>query len=54
MEDIKIHAKWELVHPLQKDDCGAYMCSNCKNGDWDLKGDEKECPFCHAIMELLH
>ena len=28
-----------------------YLCSNCKQGDWDLDGTEKECPYCHAIMD---
>lgn len=41
---------WIKVHPLQADDPGAYMCSCCKVGDWNLKGTEKFCPNCGAEM----
>ena len=41
---------WIKVHPLQADDPGAYMCSCCKVGDWNLKGTEKFCPNCAAEM----
>jgi len=43
--------RWVKVHPLQADDVGAYMCSYCKVGDWNLKGTEKFCPNCGAKME---
>ena len=41
---------WIKVHPVQADDEGAYMCSCCKVGDWDLKGTENFCPNCGARM----
>lgn len=42
---------WIKVHPLQADDEGAYMCSCCEVGDWNLKGTENFCPNCGAKME---
>ena len=42
--------KWILVHPLQEDDDGAYICSNCEHGDWDCDTNYKYCPFCGADM----
>lgn len=44
--------RWIFVHPLQADDVGAYMCSCCEAGDWNLKGTEKFCPNCGAKMEV--
>lgn len=41
---------WIKVHPLQADDPGAYMCSCCEVGDWNLKGTENYCPNCGAKM----
>lgn len=41
---------WIKIHPLQADDPGAYMCSCCEVGDWNLKGTEKFCPNCGAEM----
>lgn len=41
---------WIHWHPLQEDDDGAYMCSNCKHGDWDCDTSYKHCPFCGAKM----
>ncbi len=43
--------KWIFVHPLQADDGGAYICSCCEVGDWNLKGTEKFCPNCGAKMQ---
>lgn len=43
-------AKWIKIHPLQEDDGGAYMCSKCGKGIWDIDGSETECPFCGAYM----
>ena len=43
-------AKWIKINPLQEDDGGAYMCSKCKTGSWDIDGTETECPFCGADM----
>lgn len=40
------HGKWLYVHPLQEDDGGAYMCSVCRTGDWNIRGDENFCPNC--------
>ncbi len=42
---------WIKVHPLQADDEGAYMCSCCKVGDWNLKGTENFCPNCGVEMK---
>ena len=41
---------WIPIHPLQEDDDGAYMCSNCEHGDWDCDTSYKYCPFCGAKM----
>lgn len=43
-------AKWIRVHPLQENDGGAYMCSACRTGDWDIQGTEEKCPYCGADM----
>lgn len=42
---------WIPVHPLQADDEGAYLCSNCNTGDWDIKPTDKYCKFCGAKMQ---
>ena len=42
--------EWILVHPLQPDDNGAYMCSECKTGDYYITENTKFCPFCGADM----
>ena len=42
--------KWIFIHPLQADDEGAYICSNCHHGDWDIKPTDKYCKFCMADM----
>lgn len=42
---------WVFVHPLQKNDNGAYICSECKVGNWVI--DPKSyffCPNCGADM----
>lgn len=49
-EPDRPHGEWIFVHPLQEDDCGAYMCSVCKTGDFNLRGDENFCPNCDADM----
>lgn len=43
---------WIFIHPLQENDSGAYICSECKTGDWDINlVEDKECKFCGARME---
>ena len=42
---------WIFIHPLQDNDSGAYMCSVCNTGDWDIKPTDKYCKFCGAKME---
>ena len=45
--------KWVLVHPLQEDDGGAYECSCCKSGSWEIDpATWKVCPWCTALMEV--
>ena len=41
---------WILVHPLQEDDGGSYMCDCCKWGHPKLDGTEKFCPNCGTKM----
>lgn len=42
--------KWIKVYPLGMD-YEAYMCSECKTGDWDVTiGEYKFCPYCGAEM----
>ena len=46
--------KWVLTHPLQEDDEGAYVCSCCKSGSWEvLPTTWKACPWCGATMEVV-
>jgi len=48
--------KWKFVHPLQEDDEGAYECSCCKSGDFDISyhvKDYKFCPYCGAKMKEI-
>lgn len=43
---------WVFTHPIQDDDCGAYMCSCCGVGSWDVNPTTwKACPWCTALME---
>lgn len=42
--------KWVLVHPLQENDEGAYMCSVCHTGDWRISPEFEFCPYCGAEM----
>lgn len=51
-EDLSVHkGKWIFIHPLQEDDQGAYMCSNCKSGSFDVNPKTwKACPWCMADM----
>lgn len=44
--------KWIFIHPLQADDEGAYICSNCHRGDWDIKPTDKNCKFCGMAMDI--
>ena len=48
----KVKGKWLFVHPLQNDDPGAYICSICQYGNWDIKPTDKECPHCGAEMDV--
>lgn len=43
--------KWIFVHPLQEDDGGDYMCSECKCGHPYISPNWKYCPNCGAKME---
>jgi len=43
--------RWILVHPLQENDEGAYMCSVCRTGDWCISPEFKFCPYCGAAMD---
>lgn len=43
--------RWEFVHPLQEDDGGAYMCSECRAGYLENPGDWNYCPNCGAKMQ---
>lgn len=43
---------WIFVHPLQADDIGGYMCSECECGDFDIKSSYKFCPYCGAKMKV--
>ncbi len=43
-------AKWIRVNPLQEDDGGAFMCSSCRTGNYDIDGTETRCPYCGEIM----
>ena len=49
--DEKPQGEWVLVHPLQEDDEGAYMCSACHTGDWRISPEFKFCPYCGAEMD---
>ena len=50
VEPERKKGKWIFIHPLQADDEGAYICSNCRHGDWDIKPTDKYCKFCGADM----
>lgn len=42
---------WIHVHPLQSDDHGAYMCSECRTGNWEIDPESYFfCPYCGADM----
>ena len=44
--------KWILVHPIQSDDSGAYMCSKCKTAMWEIRPSSYHfCPNCGERME---
>ena len=43
---------WIPVHPIQSDDPGAYMCSKCKTGMWEIRPSAYHyCPHCGAKMD---
>ncbi|MBO7452185.1 MAG: hypothetical protein J6U54_17795 [Clostridiales bacterium] len=51
-EERKI-GKWVLAHPLQENDGGAYVCSCCKSGSYEvIPKTWKACPWCTALMEV--
>ena len=44
--------EWIPVHPLQSDDGGAYMCSKCKTGMWEIRPSVYHyCPNCGKPMK---
>ncbi len=44
---------WIPVHPIQSDDPGAYMCSKCKTGMWEIRPSAYHyCPNCGAKMTI--
>lgn len=45
------HGHWIPVNPIQDNDGGAYMCSHCRSGDFDIEGTEAFCERCGAIMD---
>jgi len=41
--------KWVIIKPLGEMEPKGYMCSNCRNGDWDIDIERyKFCPYCGA------
>ena len=43
--------EWVPVHPIQSDDPGAYMCSKCKTGMWEIRPSLYHyCPNCGTKM----
>lgn len=49
--EIPTVGKWIKVDPLGMGD-EAYMCSECKTGDWDITiGEYKFCPYCGQKKE---
>ena len=43
---------WIPVHPIQSDDPGAYMCSECETGMWEIRPSSYHyCPNCGAKMK---
>ena len=46
--------EWMYINPLQIDDGGAYICSNCKTGNWNYSKDFNFCPNCGADMRTQH
>lgn len=51
LDDERPKGEWVFVNPLQANDGGAYMCSNCKTGDYGVETYYKYCPFCGADMK---
>jgi DNA-directed RNA polymerase subunit RPC12/RpoP len=49
----QMEGEWVHVHPLQSDDSGAYMCSKCKTGMWEIRPSSYHyCPNCGARMTI--
>ena len=47
-----IHGTWMKINPIQSDDGGAYCCSVCGSGDYNINPNTwKGCPWCLAIMD---
>lgn len=42
---LRLHGKWILVDPLG-DGHKAFMCSNCKGGDYYFEPSMAFCPLC--------
>lgn len=42
---------WIAVRPLGDNFPIGYMCSECENGDWDIKPTDEYCKFCGAYMK---
>lgn len=42
--------RWIIVYPLGKNFPAGCMCSECENGDWDIKPTDTVCKFCGANM----
>lgn len=44
--------EWIYTHPVQSDDSGAYMCSKCKTGMWEIRPSSYHyCPNCGIKMK---
>lgn len=51
IEPERQKGEWIFVHPLQNDDSGAYMCSECRTGNWEIDPERYFfCPTCGAKM----
>ena len=51
LDKDKVEGYWKLIHPLQENDGGAYCCSICGYGDWDIDPKtDKKCFNCGAKM----
>ena len=50
VKPMRSKGHWVKVNPLQENDGGAFMCSECNTGDFTLTGNEAFCKFCGADM----